>query len=169
VVRHGILHGRRSRTADEDTTQFEPVEDTRNDRVITQDDRGVTWPGTAPPGEAVTTEVRPARARVSLTATLGLIISVVAMCATLTGLLAPEGLVLGVLGFLFSVGGLVAASRPGVAGHTVATLGALIGLAAATLAGLAMTRDFAWPNSSTDYVSQWHDWLVAHWSWLSRW
>lgn len=169
MVRHGILHGRRSPLEEEDATQEVPVEDTRNDRVVTEDDRGVTWPGAAPPGEAVPTEVRPARVRVSLMATLGLIISVVALCATLTGLLAPEGLALGVLGFLFSVGGLVAAGRPGVAGHTVATLGILFGLAAAALAGLAMTGDFTWPNSKTNYVSEWHDWLVAHWSWLSRW
>jgi hypothetical protein len=167
-VRH-IVHGRRSQPLDGDATQELPAEDTRNGRVFTDDDRGVAWADAAPPGEAVPTEVRPARVRVSLAATLGLIISVVALCATLTGVLAPEGLALGVLGFLISVGGLVAAGRPGVAGHTVATLGVLFGLAAAALAGLAMTGDFAWPNSRTNYVNEWHDWLVAHWSWLSRW
>src|SRR5690242_21313752 len=45
--------------------------------------------------------------RVSFWATVGLILSLVALCATLTGLLAPEGLALAVIGLLASILGLV--------------------------------------------------------------
>jgi hypothetical protein len=45
-------------------------------------------------------ELRPGRARVSIWAGLGLIVSVAAACATLTGLLAPEGAAWGAIGFI---------------------------------------------------------------------
>ncbi len=107
--------------------------------------------------------------RVSVWATVGLILSLVGLCATFTGSLAPEGFVLGAVGFLISIGGLVAAGRPGATGRGLAVLGLILGLAAAALALAAMSGRFSWPNSKTDEVAHWHAWLVAHWSWLGRW
>ena len=108
------------------------------------------------------------RHRVSLTATLGLATSIIALCATLTGLLAAAGFTLGVLGVLFSIGGMIAASRPQLTGHSLAILGILVGLAAIVLSALAMTGRYAWPNSNTDEVARLHQWLVEQWPWLER-
>lgn len=112
---------------------------------------------------------RPRWAHVSLWATIGLIVSIVGLCATLTGVLAPEGFALGALGVVISIGGLIGASRPGVTGHSLATIGVFAGLAAVVLAVLAMTGDFVWPDSKVNEVTRAHDWLVDQWSWLDRW
>jgi hypothetical protein len=106
--------------------------------------------------------------RVSAWATLGLIFSLVGLCATLTGLLAPEGLALGLIGLFASTAGLVGASRPGITGHSLALLGILTGLAAAGIAAAAITGQLTWLNSHTDAIPHWHAWLVTHWSWLGR-
>jgi hypothetical protein len=90
-------------------------------------------------------------------------------CAALTGRLAPEGAVLGALGFLISIGGLVASRRPAVAGRGMAVLAIVIALAAVVLAVLAMSGRYSWPNSRTDEVTTVHTWLVAHWALLGRW
>lgn len=108
------------------------------------------------------------RPRVSLTATLGLATSIIALCATLTGLLAAAGFTVGVLGVLFSIGGMIAASRPQLTGHSLAILGILVGLAAIVLSALAMTGRYAWPNSDTDEVARLHQWLVDRWPWFER-
>jgi len=107
--------------------------------------------------------------RVSASAVLGLFLSTIAGCAVLTGLLAPEGFAVAIVGLLFSLAGFAAAGRPGMAGRGVAGFGIVVALAAAVLAVLAMTGAFAWPKSSTDQVASWHTWLVAHWSWLRHW
>lgn len=109
------------------------------------------------------------RVRVSFWATVGLILSLVALCATLTGLLAPEGLALAVIGLLASVFGLVGTSRPGVNGRGLAILGLLAALGAAWLAVAALTGNLSWLDSHTDSVTRWHGWLVDHWRWLGRW
>jgi len=109
------------------------------------------------------------RSRVSVWATFGLMIGLLGIGLTLTGLLAPPGAAVGGLGLLTSVVGLFIAGRPGVAGRGLAVLGVLLGLAAVVLGGLAMTHDYSWPNSQTDEVSRLHDWLVDRWAWLGRW
>ena len=124
------------------------------------------WPGGFLPEAA---PVRVPRSRVSFWATVGLIISVVALCATLTGLLAPEGLVLAVIGGLACIAGLVGASRPGITGHGLALLGLLAALAAGWLAIGALNGHLSWLDSHTDAVAGWRAWLVAHWRWLGRW
>jgi hypothetical protein len=111
---------------------------------------------------------RPASAAVSTWAVLGLIVSVVGVCATLTGLLAPEGAAVGLLGLLISIGGLVAAGRPGVNGRGVAGIAVLIALGALTLAGLAATGRYSWLNSSTNEITTWHSWLASHWTRLRQ-
>ncbi len=124
----------------------------------------VTTPDTRP-----VVAPRRVRARGSLLTTVGLIVSVVGLCGVLTGLLAPEGLVVGLVGVVLSLGGLSAARHETVTGSGAAVFGALVGIAAAVLAILAMTGRFSWPNSRTNEVQVWHDWLVAHWSTLNRW
>jgi hypothetical protein len=124
------------------------------------------WPGGFLP------EPAPApvpRSRVSFWATVWLILGVVALCATLTGLLAPEGLVLAVIGLLASIAGLIGASRRGITGHSLALLGLLAALAAAWLAIGALNGHLSWLDSHTDAVAGWRAWLVAHWRWLGRW
>lgn len=157
--REGVYYG--GQAVDEHEADRSVVTDA--DEREAGDRRIATGPDTA--------TVRPARvrARGSLVTTIGLIISVVALCATLTGLLAPEGLALGVIGVAVSLTGMAAARREGVTGSATAGLSVVIGLVAVVLAVLAMTGNFTWPNSRTNQIQVWHDWLVAHWSTLNRW
>ena len=67
----------------------------------------------------------------------------------------PRGFRAGAVGFLISIGGLVAAGRPGVTGRGLAVLGLVCGLAAVWLAVAAMSGRFSWPNSRTDEITQW--------------
>jgi hypothetical protein len=106
---------------------------------------------------------------VSATATLSLVIGVLALAVTLSGLLAAEGVALGVIGGALAAGGLVAASRRGVTGHSLAMLGMLASLAAILLGVLAIGGQLSWLNSGTDEVAKAHDWLVAQLPWLKHW
>lgn len=109
------------------------------------------------------------RARVSAWATAGLITGVVALAATLTGLLAPLGLALGLACLLLCAGGLIATHRPHLTGHGLALIGLITSVLAVVLAVLAMSGESAWPNSGTDEIAQLHGWLNAHLPWLERW
>jgi hypothetical protein len=169
VARNSIL--RRRSKAPDGTQDTEPAVDPGTERVVDNGDPtgAADEPGgTEPAGQPVT---YPGRGwiRVSTWATLGLILSLVGLCATLTGPLAPEGFVLAVLGVLACLGGIVAGRRPGVVGRGVAGLGLILGLVGIGLAIAALSGRFSWPNSRTDEVAHWHAWLVAHWSWLGRW
>jgi hypothetical protein len=162
VARNGLLRrDRGARDRIEDTqdlaVQMSPYERTPTD----------PWPGGFYPAESAGTVY--GRVRVSLWAALGLILSLIALCATLTGLLALEGFGLGVLGILASIAGLVAASGPRVTGHGLASVGLLAGLAATGLAVAALTGHLSWLDGHTDAVPRWHAWLVNHWPWLRRW
>jgi hypothetical protein len=171
VARLGILH--RNKTADDDTRT--------EDRTVTQrrptvDDRRPTdqtaeRPVVERPDEPVTEPVvaAPRWARVSAMATLGLIVGLAALAATLTGLLAPVGVALGVIGGAISAGGLVGASRRGVTGHSIALLGLLASIAAIALGVLAVGGYLPWLDSKTDEVVRVRDWLNAHLTFLKSW
>jgi hypothetical protein len=155
--------GRRS-TADETTTRSSATGTAVRDRAgepVTTDTR--------PDTEEPTVVERPRWAHVSAMATLSLILGVLALAATLTGLLAPEGVALGVVGGAVAAGGLVGASRRGVTGHSLALLGLVASLGAILLGVLAITGQVSWLDSKTDEVARVHDWLVARMPWLKRW
>ena len=105
--------------------------------------------------------------RVSIWAAGGALLAVVAICATVTGLLAPVGAAIGVVATLVSLIGLRTTSRH-LAGHGLAILGVFLGLAAIVIGAFAVTRHYAWPNSTVDEIARWHSWLVARWPWLSH-
>ncbi|HZD98219.1 MAG TPA: hypothetical protein VE132_08670 [Micromonosporaceae bacterium] len=105
--------------------------------------------------------------RVSIWAAGGALIAVVAICATVTGLLAPVGAAIGVVATLASLIGLRTTGRH-LAGHGLAIVGVLLGLAAIVIGAFAVTRHYAWPNSTVDEIARWHSWLVARWPWLSH-
>jgi hypothetical protein len=172
-------------------TDTEPVDNAADERVVDRrvqdeptttrrtpaflsrrqrDDRTtrVTKPATEPDTEVTPVE-RPRWAHVSATATLSLMVGVLALAVTLTGLLAAEGVALGVIGGALAAGGLVAASRRGVTGHSLAMLGLIASLAAIVLGILAIGGQLSWLDSHTDEVSRAHDWLVAQLPWLKRW
>ena len=129
-----------------------------------------TTTGTAPAVDDTETVVeRPRWAHVSAMATLGLILGVAAMAVTLTGILAAEGVALGVIGGAVAAGGLVGASRRGVTGHSLALLGLVLSLGAILLGVLAISGQLSWLDSKTDEVARVHDWLVAQMPWLKRW
>jgi len=104
--------------------------------------------------------------RVSAWAAGGALIGVVALCATLTGLLAPVGAAIGVVATLTSLIGLRTSRR--LAGRGLATFGVFAGLAAIVIGAFAVTRHYGWPNSTVDEVTRWHSWLVGRWPWLSN-
>ena len=105
--------------------------------------------------------------RVSIWAAGGALIAVVAICATVTGLLAPVGAAIGVVATLASLIGLRMTGRH-LAGHGLAIIGVFVGLAAIVIGAFAVTRHYAWPNSTVDEIARWHSWLVARWPWLSH-
>lgn len=105
--------------------------------------------------------------RVSLWAAGGALVAVVAICATATGVLAPVGAAIGVVATLASLIGLRTTGRH-LAGHGLAIVGVFVGLAAIVIGAFAVTRHYAWPNSTVDEIARWHSWLVARWPWLSH-
>jgi hypothetical protein len=108
-------------------------------------------------------------AHVSAMATLSLIVGVVAVMAALTGLMADEAIVLGVIGGAIAAGGLVGASRRGVTGHSLALIGLVASLGAILLGVLAIGGDLSWLNSKTDEVGRLHSWLLNELPWLKNW
>jgi hypothetical protein len=158
MARYGLLSRNRASDADIDTTQ--PIDDPRYD-VVEEDRRFGRGGYAAPPSTGWI--------RVSAMATLGMIVGLVSLGAALTGLLAPVGFALGAVGAFLSMTGLVRASRAGVTGHSLALIGLLTSLAAVTLAALAMTGDYSWPNSQIDEVARLHDWLNEQFPQLERW
>jgi hypothetical protein len=58
--------------------------------------------------------------------------------------------------------------RPGGTGRGTAALGALLGLAAATLALMAISGRYSCIDARTDVASL-HRWLASLWSWLGHW
>jgi hypothetical protein len=102
-------------------------------------------------------------------ATLSLIVGVVAVMAALTGLMAAEAIVLGVIGGAIAAGGLVGASRRGVTGHSLALIGLVASLGAILLGVLAIGGDLSWLDSKTDEVGRLHSWLLNQLPWLKNW
>jgi hypothetical protein len=127
-----------------------------------QDD---SWPGGFETFVPPQTPQMPSR--VSIWAAGGALIAVVAICATVTGLLAPVGAAIGVVATLASLIGLRTTGRH-LAGHGLAIVGVFVGLAAIVIGAFGVTRHYAWPNSSVDEIARWHSWLVARWPWLSH-
>jgi hypothetical protein len=165
----------RNRIVDEDATQTvdrptprQPVIDDRRpaDRTAADDKTVVEPPVTE---EKQIEEAPPRWVRVSMFATLGLIVGLAALGATLTGRLAPVGVVVGVVGGAISAGGLVGASRRGVTGHSIALLGLLASIAAVALGIMAIAGYLPWLDSRTDEVARVRDWLDAQFPWMKRW
>ncbi|HEY2948934.1 MAG TPA: hypothetical protein VGJ53_11135 [Micromonosporaceae bacterium] len=159
----GLMRRRRA-TAWRD--ELEDTQDIAYDDDAPEEDESALaalWQG------AATSALEPGRARVAAQAVLGVVVSVVGVCAALTGLLAPEAFVLGAVGALLSFLGLAHAGRPGATGRGTAALGALLGLTAAALAAMAMSGRYSWIDAGTDHVAGLHRWLADQWSWLGRW
>lgn len=108
------------------------------------------------------------RPRASFFATLGLIFGVAAVLVVLTGVLAPLGFALGVLGAIFSIGGLSATSRRHVAGRFDALVGLGLSLVAVVIGILVMSDSLGWLSTDTDTVPQFRDWLRTQWDALTR-
>jgi hypothetical protein len=122
--------------------------------------------------DAATSDLTPPRRRwthVSAWATIGLITGLVAVVASLTGLLAPEGVALGVLSMIICLVGWRSVRRTHVTGHSLVLIGLLAALAAIVIGVLAITGDIAWFTTDSDQVGRLHAWLDQHWPWLERW
>jgi hypothetical protein len=106
------------------------------------------------------------RPRASLTATLSLILGVVAALSVLTGVLAGPGVGVGLLAALAGLVGVAATSRRYVAGKTDALLGIALGVGAIVIGVLVLTGNLTWLNGHVDQVMRVHGWLAAHLPWL---
>jgi hypothetical protein len=126
-------------------------------------------PVTAPEPVVEPVPVRQAPARVSLLATLGLMLGVAGVAVALTGLLAPWAIAVGALGLLFSFGGIIAGVRPNVAGRGLGTLGVLLSGTAVVFGILAMTGQVSWLDSDVNQVARLNDWLDAQLPWMKDW
>lgn len=110
--------------------------------------------------------VRGPRPRVSLMATLSLVLGVVAALSVLTGLLAGPGVAVGLLAAIAGLAGVAATTRRHVAGKGVAFLGIALGLAAIAVGVLALTGNLSWLDGDTNQVVRVHDWIAANMNWL---
>jgi hypothetical protein len=121
--------------------------------------------------EPATADLTPTRRRahVSVWATIGLITGLVAVAASLTGLLAPEGIAVGVLSTLICLIGWRSVRRPHVTGHSLVLIGLLTAMAAIVVGVLAITGDVAWLSSDTNEIERLHTWLDEGWPWLEHW
>jgi hypothetical protein len=106
------------------------------------------------------------RPRASLTATLALVLGVVAAVLVLTGLLAGPGVAAGLIAACIGLGGVAATSRRHVAGKSDAFLGIALGLASVVLGVLALTGNLSWLTGDTNMVGQVRDWFAAQIPWL---
>ena len=122
-------------------------------------------------GEPVKADLTPTRRRthVSAWATIGLITALVAVAASLTGLLAAEGIAVGLVSMMICVIGWRSVRRPHVTGHSLVLIGLLTAMAAIVIGVLAVTGDFPWPNHHTNEIDRLHTWLNARWPWLEHW
>jgi hypothetical protein len=168
VVRNLLSRDRRAAEADSTAVDNATTVEERDRRVVRTRKPERATDVTAPVAEP-TREVSPRWVRTSTFATLGLIFGLAAMFATLTGLLAPIGVGLGVIGGAIAAGGLVGASRRGVTGHGVALLGLVCSLVAIVLGVLAISGHVSWLDSKTDEVARLRDWLNAHIAWFKHW
>jgi hypothetical protein len=176
VAKLGIPHRNRNTDTDEDATttlaapaRHAQVDERRvTERPAPEDTTLVDRPAPTT-DKPVPVETAPRWVRVSAFATLGLIVGVAALAATLTGLLAPLGVAAGVVGGAISAGGLVGASRRGVTGHSIALLGLLASLAAIVLGVLAMAGYLPWLDSRTDEVARLRDWFDTRFTWMKNW
>ena len=109
------------------------------------------------------------RARVSARCVFGLLLGIVALAATGTGLLAPVGVVLGTLAGLVALVCMIAPRRREITGRSLAVLGFMLGLAAAVLGILAMSGRLPWLTSHTNTVSELHDLVDTALPWLRHW
>jgi hypothetical protein len=108
-------------------------------------------------------------AHVSMLATLSMIIGVLSVAATLTGLLAPLGFAGGIVAALLGIFAVPSVSRRHVSGHGLMMFGVLLGVVAVVLSLLAINGELSWLNSNTDEVATVHTWLNDHMHWLRRW
>jgi hypothetical protein len=124
----------------------------------------------ARPAPAADAPVVPAtkgpRPRASLTATLSLILGVVAALSVLTGVLAGPGVAVGLLAALAGLVGVAASSRRHVAGKTDAFLGIALGIGAIVIGVLVLTGNLSWLDGHVDQVMRVHGWLAVHLPWL---
>lgn len=150
------------------------VDHDRKDVVDDEHDRarGRTYVTERPMDATATAEPvvmeQPVRARASVLATFGLILGVLAAAAVATGVLAVAGVALGLLAVLVSVAGLAATARPHVAGRFDAMLGLLLSLAAVIVGLLALGNAIPWPETDSNQVASFADWLRSELPWLDR-
>jgi hypothetical protein len=170
VVRNLLSRDRRTTATDDTAVDNTTTVDERDTRVVrTREPVRSREPVTEPVETRPEREAPPRWVRTSSFATLGLVIGLAALFATLTGLLAAVGVALGIVGGAVAAGGIVGASRRGVTGHSVALLGLACSLVAIVLGVLAISGNLSWLDSNTDEVARLRDWLNAHISWFKNW
>lgn len=115
----------------------------------------------------VITPVGP-RPRASGFATLAVIVGLLAMVAVASGGMVMLGIGLGVIAALLAFGGVVATSSRYIAGKGDALLGMLFALAAIVFGVLSLTGALSWLSPHTNLLTELHQWLQTHASWMLR-
>jgi hypothetical protein len=135
--------------------------------AASSDTTTVAAPDTRAEETQVLTDLGP-RPRVSMLATLALMLAVTAALAVLTGALAGPGLVLGAIAAIVSLAGIRSTSSRHVTGRSLAALGLVLGVAAAVVGGLALDGLLPWLSTGSDQVTRVRDWLDGYLPWLFR-
>ena len=106
-------------------------------------------------------EVTGPKARVSMVATIALILGVAAALLVLSGPLLGYGIVVGGLALVLSLCGIVATRKRHVAGKSIAMLGMVLSLAAIVVGVLALTGSLSWLGTDMQPVNSAREWLDA--------
>jgi hypothetical protein len=122
-------------------------------RAETDRAKAVSEPVTVGPGTPAP------RARASLIATLGLVLSVAGSLLVLSGPLLGYGVGVSAVALILSLAGVFATRKRHVAGKTGALIGALLALAAVVIGVLALAGQLWWLDTGTQTVSELRTWL----------
>ncbi|BEL11547.1 hypothetical protein Q0Z83_097380 [Actinoplanes sichuanensis] len=99
------------------------------------------------------------RARASLVATLGLVLSVAGALLVLSGPLLGYGVGVSAVALVLSLAGVFATRKRHVAGKTGALIGVVLSLAAVVIGVLALAGQLWWLGTDTQTVSEFRTWL----------
>lgn len=133
-----------------------------------QKDRAVddTTVGRAAPDEVVEEPVRMKRPRITPSAVLCTIFALGALFSVLTGVLAPLGVALGVIGVLFGFAAFSATRPRHVIGRGLTIFGLLCAIGAIVLGVAVMTGHVPGLSEHVDQAARLRHWLDNHITWL---
>ncbi len=122
--------------------------------------------GRAAPDEVVEEPVRMKRPRITPSAVLCTVFALGALFSVLTGVLAPVGIALGVIGVLFGFAAFSATRPRHVIGRGLTIFGLICAIGAIVLGVAVMTGHVPGLSEHVDQAARLRHWLDSHITWL---